>query len=347
MRIGIYANAKRDKDLAATKKFIGMLKKDGVDFLAADFPELNGGIYASREDLAERCSLIVVFGGDGTILNVVLPAAEKGVPLLGINTGNLGFLTETDASMLETAAAAIKSRAYTTESRSMIEAEIIRRSDTGNDTEGRGSRNKNGDKKEAALACGKVNIGRNFENAEKESFGKTGANSGDGNAALCGKDNAERSFENDGKRIVYPALNEIVLKETAFKMARFKLSVDGFLVDNYHSDGVLVSTPTGSTAYSLSVGGPVLAPNVGAFIINPVNAHSLHSRPIVVSDDSVIEVETPTEGGLRLIADGICAAEAGCGEIIRIKKSQNSAVFAKISDGSFYTRLLRKFNSAK
>jgi NAD+ kinase len=282
MKIGIYSNAKRDKDLSATKKFIGMLKKYGIDFLVADFPELNGGRAVSREDLADVCRLIVVFGGDGTILNVIKQAAKRRVPVLGVNMGNMGFLTEIDGSRLDAVASAIVSGDYTTESRSMIEAEVVEE------------------------------IG-----ADKPNF---------------------------KNKTVYTALNEIFLKETAFKMARFKLSVDGFLADNYHADGVLVSTPTGSTAYSLSVGGPILAPNVGAFIINPVNAHSLHSRPIVVSDKSVIEVETPKEGDLQLIADGVCVANAGYGEVVRIRKSENSAIFVKLNSESFYTKLLNKFN---
>jgi NAD+ kinase len=307
MKIGIYSNIQRDKDLSATKRFIGMLKKDGADFLVADFPELNGGRAVSKEDLADLCGLVVVFGGDGTILNVVKQAAKRRVPVLGVNMGNMGFLTEVGEGRLKEVAAAIMSRDYTTESRLMIDAEVV---------------NKASDKQNFECKC-KNNTALNLENIENK-------------ASVDGQ-----NIEN---KTVYTALNEIFLKETAFKMARFRLSVDGFLADNYHADGVLVSTPTGSTAYSLSVGGPILAPNVGALIVNPVNAHSLHSRPIVVSDMSVIEVETPKEGDLQIIADGVCAAKAGCGEVVRIRKSEHSAVFIKLNSESFYTKLLHKFN---
>jgi NAD+ kinase len=322
MKIGIYSNSRRDKDLSATKKFIGMLKRDGADFLAADFPELNGGRAVSKEDLAELCRLIVVFGGDGTILNVVKQAAKRNVPVLGVNMGNMGFLTEVDESRLNEVASAIMSDNYTTESRIMLEAEVVKKV----------SDERNFESKAALNLENKATVGgQNLENKAALSLENLK------NEATVGGQNLEN-------KVVYTALNEIFLKESAFKMARFKLSVDGFLADNYHSDGVLVSTPTGSTAYSLSVGGPILAPNVGAFIINPVNAHSLHSRPIVVSDSSVIEAETPKEGDLQLIADGVCVAKAGYGEAVRIRKSGHSAVFIRIGSESFYTKLLHKFN---
>lgn len=270
MIVGVYSNIKRDSKLTAAKRFASILKEEGVEFLAADFPELNGGKAVSVGELAARCGLIVVFGGDGTVLSVIKTAAENGVPVLGVNMGRLGFLTETDGGDISEVVSAIRTGGYYLESRSMIEAE----------TAGGG----------------------------------------------------------------FTALNEIALKGDAFKTTRTRLFVDGFLTDAYFSDGVLVCTPTGSTAYSLAAGGPIVAPDVSALIINPLNPHSLHSRPFVVSDGSVIEVEASELGdGLCLAADGVFKIRVGAGERVTVRKSGIRALFAKIKTDNFYTRMLNKF----
>ncbi|MDR3263900.1 MAG: NAD(+)/NADH kinase [Clostridiales bacterium] len=270
MTIGVYSNIYRDCGLKVTGAFLRVLKKSGIKFLVSDFPEFNGGKNITKEELSKLSDVIVVFGGDGTILSIVKNAAKEGIPVLGVNTGNLGFLTETDVTGLEEVADALKRRAFEIEERALIEA----RTDGG----------------------------------------------------------------------VYLALNEIVIREVSSKMAHIRLFVGESLLDEFYADGVLVSTPTGSTAYSLSAGGPILAPDVGAFIINPVNPHSLHSRPFVVSDNSLIKAETFKNDKLQLVADGAAPALIPTDGCAVIKKSDIRAKFVRIKPYDFYTKILYKFN---
>ena len=168
----------------------------------------------SGNDLPTDCHDLVVFGGDGTVLEAVKSVRDD-VIVTGINVGNLGFLTQFEKD-----------------------------SPISNIVDGINC----GDYDERMALC--VN---------------------------CGETRAE-------------ALNEIVLKSTTSRPVYIDVFVDSKFVDSYHSDGAIVSSPTGSTAYSLSAGGPILAPNVSAIVIIPICAHSLHSRPMVVNSDAKIEL---------------------------------------------------------
>ena len=172
---------------------------------------------------------LLVFGGDGTMLDAAVRAARSGAAVLGVNLGNLGFLTqfETDASPEDIAAALIGGE---TESRMLLEC----RSAAGN----------------------------------------------------------------------FLALNDVVLRSDGTRPLTVSLFVDGQFADCYRSDGVIVATPTGSTAYSLSAGGPVVAPEVDAVIVNPVCPHTLHSRPIVAGGSSEIVLRLSSEESARLVVDG-------------------------------------------
>ena len=143
------------------------------------------------------------------------------------------------------------------------------------------------------------------------------------------------------KGITHMALNDIFIGKTSSSPIYTTLYVDGDAVDRYHSDGIIVATPTGSTAYSLSAGGPVLAPDVDAIIINPVCPHSLHSRPIIVSPKSEICLKDK-EFNVSIMVDGETIGET-TDEII-IKKYPKDVCFIKPQNASFYNRLLNKMN---
>ncbi len=143
----------------------------------------------------------------------------------------------------------------------------------------------------------------------------------------------------------FNALNDIVIKSLSTRPIYLDLYVDGNFVDSYHSDGLILSTPTGSTAYSLSAGGPVIAPDVNAIIINPVCPHSLHSRALVVSDKSKIEVIAKGDENAELIVDGDLQIELKNNEKAEIFKAKNKCKFIiDASQKSFYKRLLEKMN---
>ena len=205
---------------------VGFLKERGVacvlEAAAAAKLGARGGV--SREKLPLRVDLVVVLGGDGTLLSVARAAAVAGVPVMGVNLGRLGFLTEVPVG----------------EARRTLEA------------------------------------------------------------LLAGEDDlvgTRRFLEARRGRAVHHCLNDVVINKSALaRMIQIAIRIDGREVAVLKADGVIVSTPTGSTAYSLSAGGPIVQPHVPALILSPICPHTLTFRPMVVASDSVI--------GLRLLTDG-------------------------------------------
>lgn len=221
-------------------------------------------------EIKDGTSLALVFGGDGTTLEAVRICSKKDVPVLGINLGNLGFLTSCEKNVsAQDLIFAIKNK------------QTSRR----------------------ALLDVKTPIGQ------------------------------------------FDALNEVTLKGKNSRPVYLDLYVDGEYVDCYHGDGAIISTPTGSTAYSLSAGGPILAPDVNALLVNPICAHSLHSRPIVVGDTSSIALELRGEDDADVLIDGKRIATLNKSEQIIAKKSHNTAQFVTVNGDEFYKKLLNKMNS--
>lgn len=225
---------------------------------------------ASSNEISAEFDKVLVFGGDGTMLDAVRHAVKFDIPVLGVNLGNLGFLTEFD--------------------KDATAKDVI-----------------------SALKSTKI--------SEK---------------ALLSIAIGERTFV---------ALNELVLKGTSTHPDLFDLFIDDNFADTFKSDGLIVSTPTGSTAYSLSAGGPVLAPGVKASLIIPICPHTLHSRPIVVSDKSKIAVKVSSEDGeVSLIADGNLVGTAKFGDVITVTKADITAKFVRGKNENFYNKLLKKMN---
>ena len=174
------------------------------------------------EEIGEHIDLAIVIGGDGTLLHVARKMAGYDIPLIGINLGRLGFLTDIPADSMEEALGAILDGEYDLEERAMLSAEIMR-----------------------------------------------------------------------GGKIVHAAnaFNDVIIgKGELSRLIEFETYQDGEFVNSMRADGIIVATPTGSTAYALSAGGPILHPNLDAIVLVPICPHTLSDRPIVVSSDSVIEV---------------------------------------------------------
>ncbi len=148
----------------------------------------------------------------------------------------------------------------------------------------------------------------------------------------------------------FSALNDLVIQrntggENFRNTVNLHAEIDGTTVDNFSSDGVIVSTPTGSTAYSLAAGGSVLTPDLNAFILTPICPHSLHSRPVVFGDSSVLKISPlNTSAPLGLIVDGKVVGEIKCSETVTVKKSENYAEFITENDKDFFKKLLIKLN---
>ena len=185
--------------------------------------------YTSGVEAVERSAVagrnpnfVVVLGGDGTLLAAARAVAKAGIPVLGVNLGSLGFLTEVPLADLYSTLAGMDQNKCGTELRSMLHCQLLR----------------------------------------------------------------------DGKCVAqYHALNDVVVNKSAIaRLADFDLYIDQDFVSNYKADGLIVATPTGSTAYSLAAGGPILMPSVEGFVITPVSPHALTHRPLVVRDSVEISI---------------------------------------------------------
>jgi len=186
---------------------------------------------APRAELGKTCDLIVVVGGDGSLLGVARDLARDEVPVLGVNRGGLGFLADVSPEQIETKIAEVLDGKYTVEQHFLLDARVTR--------------------------AGKLVRGS-------------------------------------------PALNDVVVHPgTMARMMEFRLFVDDEFVYEQRSDGLIIATPTGSTAYALSAGGPIMHPNLDAIVVVPMFPHTLTSRPLVVPAISTVKVVVGETGTLR------------------------------------------------
>jgi NAD+ kinase len=150
-------------------------------------------------------------------------------------------------------------------------------------------------------------------------------------------------IETESRSLKSFALNEVVLRrQDSSGLVSLEVSVNGEFVDRYYSDGFIVATPTGSTAYSLSAGGPIITPNAGVLALTPINPHTLHSRPIIISGSDRVSL-VPKEACL-IVADGKTAGAAAGGEAVGVTLSSVKAKFIKTDNAGFFERLLNKLN---
>jgi NAD+ kinase len=217
----------------------------------------NGPEVVSRQQMSSRpLDLVVVLGGDGTLLSAARATATVDVPLLGVNLGSLGFLTEVPLASLYPMLEAIAQGRAAVEQRSLMQCELLRGAEV------RGS---------------------------------------------------------------YLVFNDAVLNKTALaRLNTYDLYVDKVFVSSYRADGMIVATPTGSTAYSLSAGGPVLMPTVEAFVITPVSPHSLTHRPLVVPDSVEIELLLRSDEEVAYLSlDGQPGLDLRDGDRVRCRRSEH------------------------
>ncbi len=229
----------------------------------------------TEPELAEVCELLVVLGGDGTILQVLHAMGEKMRPLFGINLGTLGFLTTVSAAEFPSAATAIVEGNFTLSERTLINVEIIR---------------------DHAVISSRF------------------------------------------------ALNDAVVSRGELsRLIRLDVKIADSAVTEYNADGLIVATPTGSTAYSLSAGGPILSPDSGVFVVNPICPHVLTNRALIVSDNSPILI-TPAESraAIYLTLDGQTAQPILASDTIRITKAPHRLPLAMLPGMSFFEVLRQK-----
>lgn len=233
--------------------------------------------FENIQAIYETAELIIVLGGDGTIMDAACKATARATPVLGINLGRLGYLAELEMSDLELLDEVMKGN-YTIDKKTMLKAEII-----------------------------------------------------------------SRSKEN---QIAY-ALNEAVISNGSIaRIIDLQLSEDGRVVNTYRADGLIVCTPTGSTAYSMSAGGPIVDPRLNCFCVTPICPHMMNARPILFPDDAVLEVKNicKRERALYLTLDGRNNFEIFKGDVVKISKSELYASIIHVKDRSFYEKMRSKLH---
>jgi len=220
-------------------------------------------------ELGRQADLLVVLGGDGTILHVVEQLTEVIKPVFGINVGSLGFLTCANSSTYSEAVECIAAGKMVFSDRTLLEVTV-------------------------------------------------------------------RAGTKDP--IVMTGLNDVVLSRgEVSRLIRLKTRVNGEALTEFNADGLIVATPTGSTAYSLSAGGPILAPESGAFVITPICPHVLTNRSIIVGESATIEIEvTEREYPVFLTVDGREPLHIEAGAIVEIRKSQRVLPLASLPGVSFF-----------
>ncbi|MGD0086769.1 MAG: NAD(+)/NADH kinase [Verrucomicrobiota bacterium] len=231
-------------------------------------------IHPDTAALAREVDLLLVFGGDGTMLRAARDLAGSATPLLGINIGGLGFLTAVPSDGLARALNHIWKGEFKYESRALIEA-----------------------------------------------------------SGRC-----------HGRPVSEMALNDIVVGRGAVsRLIGLDVSVDGELVTHYRCDGLIVSSPTGSTAYSLSAGGPVVFPTAEVFTLTPICPHALSNRSIILPLSSTIRVKaTNPMPATMLSVDGQVVAELDAGDEVTIRRGRRAVRLMHLADNSFLETLRRK-----
>ncbi len=236
---------------------------------------LEGEKGEARESVASSVDLLLVLGGDGTLLAAARALSEKAVPILPVNLGQLGFLTSVKLDELYPILEEVLAGKHRVSERVQLEATVLR---------------------EGAVAG------------------------------------------------TYRALNDVVLtKTTLARIMDFDLSIDGTFVCKDRSDGLIIATPTGSTAYSLSAGGPIVYPVLDAFIITPICTHQLTNRPLVIPDKMTLEVRFgPEEQMFYLTLDGQIGVELHTGDVVTLKKSERKVHLVRPMKKSYFEILRKK-----
>ena len=273
-KIGLIGRLGSEAAFYSLQRLILFLQKQGLEiFLDAEtaasapvtkVPRLE------RDELADVCDLIIVVGGDGSLLSSARSMCRTGVPLLGVNRGRLGFLTDISPEEIETRVLDVLAGNYTEDRRFLLDSAVYR-------------------------------------NGELMSSGS--------------------------------ALNDVVLHPGEYiRMIDFDLYIDNEFVYRQRSDGLIISTPTGSTAYALSVGGPIMHPALDAIVVVPLNPHTLSSRPIVVQGSSEIKVVVGDQRDIRphVTCDGQTHQITTAGDEIIVKKKPEKLCLIHPKDHEFY-----------
>jgi len=275
-KIGLIANLNKPQVQPVALELMDWLEKRGVQALVLESTaEMLGCPQrgARPHELAEVDCLLSL-GGDGTLLRAARLVADKGTPILGVNLGHLGFLTEIELNELFPSVERLLAGNFRIEERMMLQSHLWR---------------------------------------------------------------GER-------KISFIALNDVVITKGAFsRMLKLEVYVGTDYLDTYTADGLIVSSPTGSTAYSLSAGGPLVSPELEVMILTPICPHTLYARPLVVPGDRAIHVKVYTAGAeVMLTVDGQQGMHLNHGDEVVTSRASTPARLVRLGERSFYNLVREK-----
>jgi len=282
MRIALFGTTFNEAKTVYVQHLINKLEQENVDLIIeSQFSELLSNIkfkneystFDTPQKLKENADIILSIGGDGTLLATITLVRDSGIPILGINTGTLGFISSVSTDQIEYAINHLLKGEYTIKNRTLLQL-----------------------------------------NSENNLFGDT-------------------NF----------ALNEVtILKKDTSSMIRVHAFLDDEFINTYWADGLIISSPTGSTGYSLSCGGPIVLPGTNNFIITPIAPHNLNVRPIIVSDKSKITLKVSEKDELALVALDSRSRAIGPGLELTIKKAQYKVKLIQFEKQSIISTIREK-----
>ena len=265
-------NATRPEAVKAATTLTNLLVKSDFELFTSSAVEIAGVRTVTVDQLPES-EIVIVLGGDGTILRGAEISRLRKIPLLGVNLGHVGFMAEVEKLSLEAVAASVVSKSYATDPRMLL----------------------------------------------------------------------SYSVERSGSQVASGwSLNEVTIERTESTMVELLVQVDRRPLSRWGCDGLIAATPTGSTAYAFSAGGPILWPNVDAVVLLPISAHALFSRPMVVSHKSEIVVEIESSAAM-LSADALREFPLVEGDRVTITGDDSVILLAHVQPTLFTDRLVAKF----
>ena len=279
-RVGLIANTDKISCRPVIQKAAALIAKSGrtvvTEAATGRMSRLDCETARDAADLARQTGLLIVFGGDGTMLRAAREVAGRNTPLLGINVGGLGFLTAVSSRELAWALARIWAGEFSLETRPLIRVA----------------------------------------------------------GTVSGRDIADH------------ALNDFVISRGAgSRLIDLEVNVDGQELTHYRCDGLIVSSPTGSTAYSLAAGGAIVSPSADVFTLTPICPHTLSNRSVIISLNYTIQVKALSERPETILSgDGEMVAELPRGQSVTIRRSRDSIRLLRFNGSSFYQTLRQKLN---
>jgi NAD+ kinase len=274
---GITAHTDRPLIKETTERILRWVEKNGIECrLCSDLAESVGhhDISIPREEIWKQCDVVITLGGDGSMLASARLFGKYGIPILGINLGKLGFLTEVAQNQIEESLTRLKYDKYKIEERMVLETSIPQ------------------------------------------------------------------------AQINAVALNDVVIDHgNEIRLAKFDLFADDVFVCPYDADGIVIASPTGSTAYSLSAGGPIITPTMDAVAVSPISPHTLALRTIIFPGHTVLAVRSGSHDiSLRIALDGQIVGKLELGDEVVIKKADYKVKLIKFETNSFYEILRTKLH---